>query len=522
MNSHSASPTPTRKRTHLKPSQVATLQESFNTNPLPDSSVRSRLARELAVTERTIQIWFQNRRAKARKVEALDAFPSNSNSNASSSNSSAVIRPGGAGGGWVDPHRHATPPRYQATFRTMMTPERFEELKHQDHQQIRKRPRSSSKPEPKSSHLLELTRSDNMRAMSEGISRPNHDVLFSAATAIVSTSTPTTGASLSSTSIASPTSAGTVVQGGATSTTTGGSQMSLITDTPIQTVPLPVSVLRIGSWTRFAHASPQLHQRDWDLVCYASPLDRELVWRVQAEGHHFRIQVGFDSIHQLRLSRQVQVETGELVGQLDIELSLPLAFSMWRFGQDHQWVRCGDFTEDKQASVDGFHILQGNHEAFKQALLDLLALAPELATKISVTPTTNANVMMMDLHQPPPGLDLCRDFTMSPSATPEPSSLAAVAAAAQAVAAQQMMYHGNNGLSAAHGMINPQQLSKANMSHLMLQAPFFYPTTNTQTQGGSTVPHHHQQHHYQEQQSNEDLYQMLIHQQHTQPSSLLL
>ncbi|KAL7316714.1 hypothetical protein PS15m_003170 [Mucor circinelloides] len=490
MNSHSASPTPTRKRTHLKPSQVTTLQDSFNTNPLPDSSVRSRLARELAVTERTIQIWFQNRRAKARKEEALGVFPSNSTGKASSASSNSTItKPGG----WVDPNRHATPPRYQATFRTMMTPERFEELKHQDQQQIRKRPRSSSKPEPKSSHLLELARSDNMRAMSEGISRPNHDVLFSAAT---SSSTPTTSASLS---------AGTV--NGATTT---GPQMNLITETPIQTVPLPVSVLRIGSWTRFAHASPHLHQRNWDLVCYASPLDRELIWKVQAEGHHFRIQVSFDSIHQLRLSRQVQVETGELVGQLDIELGLPLAFSMWRFGQDHQWVRCGDFTEDKQASVDGFHILQGNHEAFKQALLDLLALAPELATKISVTPTNTS--MMMDLHQPPPpGLDLCRDFTMSPSATPEPSSLAAAAAAAQAVAAQQMMYHGN-GLS--YGMINPQQLSKANMSHLMLQAPFFYPT---QTQAGPNEHHHQHQ-----EQSNEDLYQMLIHQQHPQPSSLLL
>lgn len=263
-------------------------------------------------------------------------------------------------------------------------------------------------------------------------------------------------------------------------------------------------MLRIGSWTRFAHATPHLHQRDWDLVCYGSPIDRELIWRVQAEGHHFRIQVSFDSIHQLRLSQQIQIETGELVGQLDIQLGLPLVFSMWRFGQDNQWVRCGDFTEDKQASVDGFHILQGNHEAFKQALLDLIASAPELVSKISVT-----NSMMMDLqHAPPPGLDLCRDFTMSPSATPEPSSLAAAVAAGQA--AQQMMYHGN----LPYGMINPQQLSKANMSHLMLQAPFFYPQTQ-----GSTTDNQHQQH----QQSNNDLYQMMIQQQQQQqPSSLLL
>jgi hypothetical protein len=165
------SPTPTRKRTHLKPSQVASLQESFTANPLPDSSVRSKLARDLSVTERTIQIWFQNRRAKARKTDVVTSFPSHKTSNGgqsvtSGTTSSSLLRPG-----WMDSNtRHSTPPRYQATFRTMMTPERFEELKHQDGQHIRKRPRSSSKPEPKSSHLFL-----NNRAMSEGIHHGNNN-----------------------------------------------------------------------------------------------------------------------------------------------------------------------------------------------------------------------------------------------------------------------------------------------------------------------------------------------------------
>lgn len=143
-----------RKRTHLKSSQVAILQESFDNNPLPDSSVRSKLARELAVTERTIQIWFQNRRAKARKIE----------------HGSKTNKPK-----WMESRHTTTPPRYQATFRTMMTPERFEELK-QD-QPIRRRPRSISKPEPKTSQLLmDITPNknnplfvNNTRAMSEGI-----------------------------------------------------------------------------------------------------------------------------------------------------------------------------------------------------------------------------------------------------------------------------------------------------------------------------------------------------------------
>lgn len=238
-------------------------------------------------------------------------------------------------------------------------------------------------------------------------------------------------------------------------------------------VHFPVHVLRIGSWTRFAHASPNTNQADWDLVCHGSPLDREFVWKVQAEGHHFRVQVGFDSIRHIRLCQQVQLETGDIVGQLEIELSLPVAFSMWRFGKDNQWIRCGDFTEDKQASVDRVHLLQGSHDAFKQALLDLISLAPELASKISVMPVIQAVV--------PPALDICRDFTISPSATPEPSSLFAAA---------------NNQYPPF--MMHPQHFSKTHMSHLMLQAPFFYPPTLSSND------------------SNEELYRMIQQQQQQQ------
>lgn len=193
------------------------------------------------------------------------------------------------------------------------------------------------------------------------------------------------------------------------------------------------------------------NQRDWDLVCYSNPVERELVWKVQAEGHHFRIQVGFDTINQISLGQQIQVETGEIVGQIDIQLNLPLTFSMWRLGQDNQWVRCGDFTEDKQATMDSLHILQGNHEALKQSLLDLITFAPDLAPKTNFIPIN-------DLVQPPPGLDICRDFTVSPSATPEP---------------YMAMYPFG---------INPQHLSKTNMSHLMLQAPFFYSNISDDSQ----------------------------------------
>lgn len=330
--------TTTRKRTHLKSSQVSILQESFNTNPLPDATVRSRLARDLEVTERTIQIWFQNRRAKARKSDTTYTPPV-----------------------WPEP---PTPPRYQATFRTMMTPEIFQELK-QDPPVLKKRPRSSSKPEPKS-HLLLDPLSAHTRAVSEGLVRD--------------TIAPTNDISLDTTP----------------------DYHSL------QLIQFPVNILRIGSWTRFTQPS---QSGEWDLVCYADPVDAEFVWKVQAEGHYFRIQVPFQHIRQITLS-PVWMET-DMLGQLEIDISgLPLTFSMWRTNQDSQWVRCGDFTEDKQASLDPVHLLQGSHEALKGCLLDLIALCPDLATKISVVPSV----------QPPlsPNIDISRDYTLSPTATPEP------------------------------------------------------------------------------------------------------
>lgn len=163
----------TRRRTHLKPSQVAVLQETFVTNTLPDAAVRSQLAHELGVTERTVQIWFQNRRAKARKLEA------------SSGGSMSSLVPN-VRTGWIElpkpvhqqqnhhhhqseqPHHH----QYQHhqseqqdpnPFRSLMSTETYE-----NEPTIKRRPRSCSKPEKTSNFMLSTP---PQRAMSEGMGR---------------------------------------------------------------------------------------------------------------------------------------------------------------------------------------------------------------------------------------------------------------------------------------------------------------------------------------------------------------
>ncbi|KAI8050639.1 uncharacterized protein B0P05DRAFT_562988 [Gilbertella persicaria] len=130
----------TRRRTHLKPSQVAVLQEAFVTNTLPDATTRVQLAQELGVTERTVQIWFQNRRAKARKLEALSPGAPSLVPNVRT--------------GWVDLSQS-----HQKRSQSLLL------LAQKESPLMKRRPRSSSKPERSSVTFAVPTK----RAMSEGI-----------------------------------------------------------------------------------------------------------------------------------------------------------------------------------------------------------------------------------------------------------------------------------------------------------------------------------------------------------------
>ncbi|CEP07042.1 hypothetical protein [Parasitella parasitica] len=346
---YSTSPSATRRRTHLKPSQVAVLQETFVTNTLPDAAVRSQLAHELGVTERTVQIWFQNRRAKARKLEA------------SSGGSMSSLVPN-VRTGWIElpkpiqqqqQHHHQSEQHLHQQeqhlhqhqletnpFRSLMTNDVYE-----NEPTIKRRPRSCSKPEKTSSFMLSTP---PQRAMSEGMGRvdTNQD--------------------------------------------------------PKPIISFPVQGIRIGTWARFAR---QISSNEWDLFCFSDPTVRQLIWQVQDGGHQFRIEVDFENIQQIRLG-QIQNDIGQL--DIDVEPKAVVSFSMRRSGIDQDWVRCNDFTENQQASSyeAGSHALQGSHDSLRQSLLELISHAPDLAAKLVIIPDNNY---------------LCRDLTISPSATPEPS-----------------------------------------------------------------------------------------------------
>ncbi|WEW61722.1 hypothetical protein PRK78_007216 [Emydomyces testavorans] len=56
------------KRQRATQDQLVTLEMEFNKNPTPTAAVRERIADEINMTERSVQIWFQNRRAKIKMI----------------------------------------------------------------------------------------------------------------------------------------------------------------------------------------------------------------------------------------------------------------------------------------------------------------------------------------------------------------------------------------------------------------------------------------------------------------------
>ncbi|KAL1920998.1 uncharacterized protein VTP21DRAFT_11633 [Calcarisporiella thermophila] len=57
-----------KKRTRTTPEQLAILEHVFAGNPMPNNRLRDELARRLSLPQRSIQIWFQNRRAKIKQM----------------------------------------------------------------------------------------------------------------------------------------------------------------------------------------------------------------------------------------------------------------------------------------------------------------------------------------------------------------------------------------------------------------------------------------------------------------------
>ncbi|XP_072043955.1 LIM/homeobox protein Lhx5-like [Amphiura filiformis] len=61
-------------RTTIKAKQLETLKAAFNATPKPTRHIREQLAQDTGLNMRVIQVWFQNRRSKERRMKQLSAL----------------------------------------------------------------------------------------------------------------------------------------------------------------------------------------------------------------------------------------------------------------------------------------------------------------------------------------------------------------------------------------------------------------------------------------------------------------
>ncbi|KAJ5832999.1 Homeodomain [Penicillium riverlandense] len=88
------------KRQRATQDQLVTLEVEFNKNPTPTAATRERIAQDISMTERSVQIWFQNRRAKIKmlakkSIETGEGFdPNKQGSGDSLGHSGSFAAPG--------------------------------------------------------------------------------------------------------------------------------------------------------------------------------------------------------------------------------------------------------------------------------------------------------------------------------------------------------------------------------------------------------------------------------------------
>ncbi|KAJ9062503.1 hypothetical protein DSO57_1010942 [Entomophthora muscae] len=69
-------PNVTRSRNKLTASQFKVLESLYHQNSNPPLALRQKLSLQLNLTQRSIQIWFQNRRAKTHRSSEAKTSPS--------------------------------------------------------------------------------------------------------------------------------------------------------------------------------------------------------------------------------------------------------------------------------------------------------------------------------------------------------------------------------------------------------------------------------------------------------------
>ncbi|KAJ3354438.1 hypothetical protein GGF32_002479, partial [Allomyces javanicus] len=336
----SATPTPTgtpsttttgKRRARATPDQLAILEETFLTHTSPNQQLRQELAQKLGMSERSVQIWFQNKRAKV-KLKQRKSLQAQEEALRSQL---AMMPPGamwghhhhqmGAGAGLVGGPTGASPIMPGMVLAS---------------------PNGAGGMHSPAHLASPLTPS--------GAFPPDmyHQQRLLAASAMVS------------------------------STSALGSLDIL------GTYLLPIDSLLIGTWRRIAILSTK------SLFCAYSLTHRLFTWTISDAGHTFKMEVPFASVTRLVLHAVVpppayppgsqpptpsDVPAPVQAVELVLHLTQPPTFWMQvETASGKVWTCCRDFTANRQAETHLVHRLRGKADLMRNQVSTILQSDPGL------------------------------------------------------------------------------------------------------------------------------------------------
>ncbi|KAI8328262.1 hypothetical protein BC941DRAFT_463970 [Chlamydoabsidia padenii] len=350
-------PTTVRKRTRATAEQLSVLEDTFAANVSPNSKHRKELSERLQMSERSIQIWFQNRRAKVKHMQKR----------AQMQMQQASIR--------AQMYHYHHQQHYQPYGGPPILPQ----------QQVYPVPRSSEDSTclyPSSPTSL-IPSTYPMDYLQTGLLSPSPSpdyvssmpllvpVPDAGPTAMLATPS-LSSSSTSSTSSVSSTCSNAVMDQGTVSpqdicnppmTTIDPSSLMINHSSPSDLY-LNGTTLTIGTWHRLKlHAS--------DLLCLFTT--NRFEWHIKDAGCHFKMEIPLSSVANIDF---VQDNNGLADIHFDISSS-PLFYMETTTTGITNWVQCSDFTEGKQASRFFRHSLKGISQQMKQDLIMLMDQCPD-------------------------------------------------------------------------------------------------------------------------------------------------
>ncbi|KAG0050920.1 hypothetical protein BGZ83_004284 [Gryganskiella cystojenkinii] len=385
LSASSPTSTTSKKRTRASVEQLAILEDTFLTNQSPNSKVREILAKKVKMSERSIQIWFQNRRAKVKQAQKRTELVQQEAMKAQYLNNCAAagVAPqpiygfgpaggiaGGKGfpmGGHLHPSALARAPLSRATSydsaRAGAIPGRFAQtglginvngaqaawgaqpgypMQAQGHPGFGFRPNMPPA----------VAAARGMKRSFDGVNGP-----LSAGAIPKPLHFPgTIGVDGLPSGSSSPD-----LMFGAGMVPTGSSQ--------IPTLPtFNCDNLAIGTWRRMSTSNT-------DLSCFYCPTTRIMTWQIIDHAARFKMTFPLSSISRIEF-----YEVDPMYSQVDFDLLETPQFFMETVAEDQtrEWKKCSDFTEAKQATLVMRHTIHGMSSALKMQVMSLTIAYPPL------------------------------------------------------------------------------------------------------------------------------------------------